>query len=72
MSAVSSSDAAENPAIPPPLEHRQGVVERVIQQVNDYQREVFNGDLGTITTIDLEEQEVTVVDSQNKTANFLK
>lgn len=36
------------------------VGDRVIQQVNDYQREVFNGDLGTITTIDLEEQEVTV------------
>jgi exodeoxyribonuclease V alpha subunit len=28
--------------------------------VNDYNREVFNGDLGTITRIDLEEQEVTV------------
>jgi len=34
--------------------------DRVIQQVNDYQREVFNGDIGTITSIDLEEQEVTV------------
>src|SRR5207247_10150064 len=31
-----------------------------IQQVNDYQREVFNGDIGTITSIDLEEQEVVV------------
>jgi UvrD-like helicase C-terminal domain len=30
----------------------------VIQQVHDYQREVFNGDLGTIASIDLEEQEV--------------
>lgn len=36
------------------------VGDRVIQQVNDYQREVFNGDLGTITGIDLEEQEVAV------------
>src|SRR5216683_8063831 len=36
------------------------VGDRVIQQVNDYQREVFNGDLGTITKIDLEEQEVAV------------
>jgi exodeoxyribonuclease V alpha subunit len=36
------------------------VGDRVIQQVNDYQREVFNGDLGTVTKIDLEEQEVTV------------
>jgi exodeoxyribonuclease V alpha subunit len=36
------------------------VGDRVIQQVNDYQREVFNGDLGTIVSIDLEEQEVVV------------
>lgn len=36
------------------------VGDRVIQQVNDYQREVFNGDLGTIAEISLEEQEVTV------------
>ena len=36
------------------------VRDRVIQQVNDYTREVFNGDLGTITRIDLEEQEVVV------------
>jgi exodeoxyribonuclease V alpha subunit len=36
------------------------VGDRVIQHVNDYQREVFNGDLGTITKIDLEEQEVVV------------
>jgi exodeoxyribonuclease V alpha subunit len=36
------------------------VGDRVIQQVNDYDREVYNGDLGTIAAIDLEEQEVTV------------
>ena len=36
------------------------VGDRVIQKVNDYNREVFNGDLGTIARIDLEEQEVTV------------
>lgn len=36
------------------------VGDRVIQQVNDYNREVFNGDLGRITAIDLEQQEVTV------------
>jgi exodeoxyribonuclease V alpha subunit len=36
------------------------VGDRVIQQVNDYQREVFNGDIGTIISIDLEEQEVMV------------
>jgi exodeoxyribonuclease V alpha subunit len=36
------------------------VRDRVIQQVNDYTREVFNGDLGTISRIDLEEQEVVI------------
>jgi exodeoxyribonuclease V alpha subunit len=36
------------------------VGDRVLQQVNDYNREVFNGDLGTISAIDSEEQEVTV------------
>lgn len=32
----------------------------VIQQVNDYNREVFNGDLGTTAEIDPEEQEAVV------------
>ncbi|MBD2451128.1 ATP-dependent RecD-like DNA helicase [Nostoc sp. FACHB-152] len=36
------------------------VGDRVIQQTNDYDREVFNGDLGLILSIDTEEQEVTV------------
>ncbi|MEB3338027.1 MAG: ATP-dependent RecD-like DNA helicase [Leptolyngbyaceae bacterium] len=36
------------------------VGDRIIQQVNDYNREVFNGDLGVITGIDPEEQEVIV------------
>ena len=54
-----------NPARPGKVELARGgstmrVGDRVIQQVNDYQREVFNGDLGTITSIDLEEQEVAV------------
>jgi exodeoxyribonuclease V alpha subunit len=31
---------------------------RILQQKNDYNREVFNGDLGVITAIDPEEQEV--------------
>jgi exodeoxyribonuclease V alpha subunit len=34
--------------------------DRIMQQVNDYNREVFNGDIGTITGVDLEEREVTV------------
>jgi exodeoxyribonuclease V alpha subunit len=36
------------------------VGDRIIQKVNDYNREVFNGDLGVITQIDLDEQAVTV------------
>ncbi|MBD2093217.1 ATP-dependent RecD-like DNA helicase [Microcoleus sp. FACHB-1515] len=36
------------------------VGDRVMQKVNDYDREVFNGDLGTIAAIDIEEQEVKV------------
>jgi exodeoxyribonuclease V alpha subunit len=36
------------------------VGDRVIQKVNDYNREVFNGDLGMIAAVDVEEQEVTV------------
>ncbi|MCU0565379.1 MAG: ATP-dependent RecD-like DNA helicase [Oculatellaceae cyanobacterium Prado106] len=37
------------------------VGDRIIQQVNDYDREVFNGDLGVITAIDAEEQAVTAL-----------
>jgi exodeoxyribonuclease V alpha subunit len=36
------------------------VGDRIMQKVNDYNREVFNGDIGTITGVDLEEQEITV------------
>lgn len=36
------------------------VGDRVMQKVNDYNREVFNGDLGTIVAVDPEEQEVKV------------
>ncbi|MCU0527688.1 MAG: ATP-dependent RecD-like DNA helicase [Elainella sp. Prado103] len=39
---------------------RLRIGDRVIQQVNNYDKEVFNGDLGTIQAIDLEEQAVTV------------
>ncbi len=54
-----------NPPDPQKLEIARGgtilrVGDRVLQQVNDYNREVFNGDLGTISAIDSEEQEVTV------------
>jgi len=55
-----------NPPGPHKAELRRGgiilrVGDRIIQQVNDYDREVFNGDLGTVAAIDLEEQEVTVL-----------
>ena len=36
------------------------VGDRILQQKNDYNREVFNGDLGVICAIDPEEQEVKV------------
>ena len=34
--------------------------DKVLQTVNDYQKEVFNGDIGRIAEVDLEEQTVTV------------
>lgn len=34
--------------------------DRVIQQVNNYQLEVFNGDVGVVTAVDEVEQEVTI------------
>jgi exodeoxyribonuclease V alpha subunit len=40
--------------------HILRVGDRVIQQVNDYNRDVFNGDMGTIASIDLEAQEIVV------------
>jgi exodeoxyribonuclease V alpha subunit len=54
-----------NPPSPNKVELVRGgmtlrVGDRVIQQTNDYQREVFNGDLGIVTAIDTTEQEVTV------------
>ena len=36
------------------------VGDRLIQQVNDYNREVFNGDQGVLKAIDSDEQEVTI------------
>ncbi|MBD2628994.1 SF1B family DNA helicase RecD2 [Trichormus variabilis] len=54
-----------NPKSPDKIEITRGgmtlrVGDRVIQQTNDYQREVFNGDLGIITDIDTVEQEINV------------
>ncbi|WP_043840416.1 hypothetical protein [Muricoccus aerilatus] len=34
--------------------------EKVMQVTNDYDREVYNGDLGVISGLDMEESELTV------------
>src|SRR5579883_413331 len=54
-----------NPPSPDQVEITRGGMtlrmgDRIIQQTNDYEREVFNGDVGFITNIDTEEQELTV------------
>jgi exodeoxyribonuclease V alpha subunit len=54
-----------NPPHPDKNELRRGeatlrVSDRIIQKVNDYNREVFNGDLGVIEAIDLAKQTVIV------------
>lgn len=40
------------------IEYRLG--DKVMQIRNDYDKEVFNGDIGTISQVDLEEQELTI------------
>jgi exodeoxyribonuclease V alpha subunit len=37
-----------------------GAGDKVLQMVNNYDKEVFNGDIGTISSIDLEESEVMI------------
>jgi len=64
-----------NPVKPGKMELARGgsilrVGDRVIQQVNDYQREVFNGDVGTVTSIDLEEQEVVVQFADERVVSY--
>lgn len=54
-----------NPSRPRTVQVSRGGVtlragDRVVQQVNDYEREVFNGDLGTVWSVDQEEQHVVV------------
>jgi exodeoxyribonuclease V alpha subunit len=54
-----------NPPSPEKIEITRGEMilrmgDRVIQLTNDYQREVFNGDVGFIIKIDTEEQEIIV------------
>ena len=64
-----------NPAKPGKAELSRGgsvlrVGDRVIQQVNDYQREVFNGDVGTVVSIDLEEQEVVIQFADERAVSY--
>ncbi len=37
-----------------------GAGDKVLQTVNNYDKEVFNGDIGTISSIDLEESEIVI------------
>jgi exodeoxyribonuclease V alpha subunit len=56
--------AALNPAEGQPQVERFGWTyrpgDKVMQTANDYDKEVFNGDLGFVTTIDADAQEVTI------------
>ena len=57
--------AALNPAAPGKAERQLGgrifrVGDRVMQQRNNYQKDVFNGDIGRIGAVDLENQTLTV------------
>src|SRR5687768_13206751 len=56
--------AALNPATGQPQVERFGWTyrpgDKVMQTANDYDKEVFNGDLGFVTTIDADAQEVTI------------
>ncbi len=57
--------AALNPPSPARLERKMGgtvfrVGDRVMQTRNNYDKDVFNGDIGSITALDLEEQTMTV------------
>lgn len=51
---------AENGATVTKFGWSYGAGDKVIQTVNNYDKEVFNGDIGTITSIDLEESELAI------------
>jgi len=56
--------AVFNPASAGPSVERNGwtfrVGDKVLQTVNDYKKEAFNGDVGKVSAIDVQEQELTV------------
>ena len=63
-----------NPSVPGKIEIRHGsrsfrVGDRVMQLRNDYERQVFNGDMGTIKSIDLEEQ-ILLVEIDEKLVQY--
>ncbi len=64
-----------NPPVGGPSVERFGWVfrkgDKVLQTVNNYKKEVFNGDIGSIAKIDMVEQELTVeFDARNVTYDF--
>ncbi|ADC64132.1 SF1B family DNA helicase RecD2 [Allochromatium vinosum] len=64
--------AALNPTTQPRLERfgwTYAPGDKVIQLVNDYDKEVFNGDIGRVVSIDLEEGEV-VIDFEGRTVVY--
>jgi exodeoxyribonuclease V alpha subunit len=66
-----------NPPSPEKIEVTRGGTifrtgDRIIQLTNDYQREVFNGDVGFITTIDTEEQEVIVQEQESQKSYYVR
>jgi exodeoxyribonuclease V alpha subunit len=67
--------AALNPPHPQRAEHRMGgivfrVGDRVLQQRNNYDLDVYNGDIGEISTIDAENQQLTVRYDANRLVNY--
>lgn len=66
---------ALNPAVDQPAVERFGWTyrpgDKVMQVENDYEKEVFNGDLGIVTAIDADTQEVTItIDGREVTYLF--
>ncbi len=43
--------------------------DKVIQTVNNYDKEVFNGDIGTVSSIDVEEGEL-MIDFEGREVNY--
>jgi exodeoxyribonuclease V alpha subunit len=68
--------AALNPPAPGKFEWRRGATvyrtgDKVMQTANNYLKEVWNGDMGRITAVDLETQSLTVrIDTQDVPYDF--